>query len=132
MLWLVLAGIGLIVFVACGGDFKPSGESRINRLAVISVVSGLAWPWGTGSMFADILGSTALVDVDLSNATWLWVAGPILAIVLGNRALDEIDLSDGTESGRRMAIAGVTLGWIGILSFFIVVVIVARGPHHFG
>jgi hypothetical protein len=37
---------------------------------------------------------------------------PIVAVVLGHLALDQIRDSDGTISGRGMAIAGVTLGWI--------------------
>jgi hypothetical protein len=37
---------------------------------------------------------------------------PILAVVFGHLALDQIRDSEGTVSGRGMAIAGATLGWI--------------------
>lgn len=39
----------------------------------------------------------------------------ILAVVFGNVALGRIDASQGTEKGRGMAIAGIVLGWIGIV-----------------
>ncbi|HEX6311414.1 MAG TPA: DUF4190 domain-containing protein [Acidimicrobiia bacterium] len=37
---------------------------------------------------------------------------PIVAVVLGHLALDQIRDSEGTITGRGLAIAGVTLGWI--------------------
>jgi Domain of unknown function (DUF4190) len=39
----------------------------------------------------------------------------ILAVIFGNVALNRIDASQGTERGRGLAIAGIVLGWIGIV-----------------
>src|ERR671910_248379 len=41
------------------------------------------------------------------------ICGP-LALVYGNKARKEIDASGGRLGGRRMATAGIVLGWIGI------------------
>jgi hypothetical protein len=45
---------------------------------------------------------------------WLYWIGSILALVLGYVAKSQIDNSRGQEGGRGMAIAGITLGWIGV------------------
>lgn len=45
---------------------------------------------------------------------WIWGVGSILAIVLGYGAKAQIDHSGGTQSGRGLAIAGIVLGWIGV------------------
>lgn len=39
----------------------------------------------------------------------------ILAVIFGNVALGRIAASQGTEKGRGLAIAGIVLGWIGIV-----------------
>ncbi len=45
---------------------------------------------------------------------WIWWIGSILALVFGYIALRQIDESGGAEDGRGMAIAGITLGWVGV------------------
>lgn len=54
-----------------------------------------------------VLGITGLVI--------LWIIGPILALVFGYIAKGQIDRSGGTQGGRGFAIAGIVLGWIGIV-----------------
>ena len=46
---------------------------------------------------------------------FIYGIGSILALVLGHWALNEIDASDGTLTGRGMAMAGVILGYIGLV-----------------
>jgi len=48
----------------------------------------------------------------VTGILFCFVVTPVVAVVLGHLALDNIRDSDGTISGRGMAIAGVTLGWI--------------------
>lgn len=76
-------------------------RSRTNALAVASLVLGL-FP------VVPIIGS-------------------ILAVVFGTASKDQIDDSDEHEVGRGMAVAGIILGWIGIVGYaiFLIVVIVA-------
>jgi hypothetical protein len=40
--------------------------------------------------------------------------GSILALVFGYQAKNEIEASNGTQGGEGMATAGVILGWIGV------------------
>jgi uncharacterized membrane protein len=42
--------------------------------------------------------------------------GPILAIVFGFIAKRSIDRSEGREAGRGMAVAGITLGFVGLVT----------------
>ena len=44
---------------------------------------------------------------------WLFWLGSILAVIFGHIALSQTK-KDSSISGRGMAIAGVTLGWIGV------------------
>jgi hypothetical protein len=43
---------------------------------------------------------------------WIWWVGSILALVFGYIALRQIRA--GNQSGRRMAVAGIVLGWAGV------------------
>ena len=60
---------------------------RKSGLAIASLVLGIVFVYGIGS---------------------------ILALVFGYRARAEIDRSGGNLEGRGMATAGIVLGWIGI------------------
>ena len=62
-------------------------QQKANGLAIASLVLGIVWIYGIGS---------------------------ILALIFGYRAKAQIDRSDGRESGRGMAVAGIVLGWIGV------------------
>jgi hypothetical protein len=44
---------------------------------------------------------------------WLFWLGSLLAVIFGHISLSQIR-KDSSISGRGMAIAGLTLGWIGI------------------
>ena len=45
---------------------------------------------------------------------WVMGIGSILALVFGYIATRQIDESGGAEDGRGMAVAGITLGWVGV------------------
>lgn len=57
------------------------------------------------SMVLGILGCIGLI----------WLISPILALVFGYIAKGQIDRSEGRQEGRGMAIAGIVLGWVGIV-----------------
>ena len=61
--------------------------SPTNGLAVASLVCGIVWAFGLGS---------------------------VAALVLGYMARSQIDRSGGREGGRGLAVAGIVLGWIGV------------------
>jgi hypothetical protein len=51
------------------------------------------------------------------------LVGSILALVFGYRAVREIDDSNGTQAGRGLAVAGIVLGWVGLVMGIIWVVV---------
>ena len=60
---------------------------------------------------------------------WLFWVGSILAVIFGYVGKGQIDRSNGTQSGRGLAIAGITLGWVGVgfLALTIVIAIIGAG-----
>ncbi len=58
---------------------------------------------------------------------WLYWIGSILALVFGYRARREIRDSNGSQSGDGMATAGIVLGWVGVVTFFIAAVLLVIG-----
>ena len=73
----------------CGAGYARSSSKPAGR------TSGL----GIASMVLGIL--------------WLFWLGSLLAVIFGHISLSQIR-KDSSISGRGMAIAGLTLGWIGI------------------
>jgi len=58
---------------------------------------------------------------------WIWWIGSILALVFGYIAKGRIDRSNGYETGRGMAIAGIVLGWIGVATLTLLIILGAIG-----
>jgi hypothetical protein len=54
---------------------------------------------------------------------WLYGIGSILALVFGYVALRQI--RESGQGGRGMAIAGTVLGWIGIASLVLIIIAIA-------
>jgi uncharacterized protein DUF4190/uncharacterized protein DUF1707 len=51
----------------------------------------------------------------VTGVLWMWWFGSVVAVVLGHVALKQINASGGRQSGRGMAIAGLVLGYLGII-----------------
>jgi hypothetical protein len=66
---------------------ESADQQSTNGFAIASLVSGILWIFGIGS---------------------------ILALVFGYMARKQIAASNGRESGSGIAAAGIVLGWIGI------------------
>lgn len=66
---------------------RPAATGSTNGMAIASLVLGLVWIWGIGS---------------------------ILALVFGMRAKREIADSAGAQQGTGLATAGIVLGWVGV------------------
>jgi Domain of unknown function (DUF4190) len=71
------------------------GHPRTNGFAIASLVLGIFWLYGIGS---------------------------ILALVFGYKAKGEVDRSGGRQTGRGLAIAGIVLGWIGVALLVVVII----------
>ncbi|WP_051399531.1 DUF4190 domain-containing protein [Haloechinothrix halophila] len=53
--------------------------------------------------------------------------GSVLALVFGYIAKNQIDQSAGSEGGRGMAIAGIVLGWIGLAGIVLMILLMVSG-----
>jgi hypothetical protein len=58
---------------------------------------------------------------------WIYWIGSVLALIFGYVAKGQIDRSNGRESGRGMAIAAIALGWVGVGTLILIMVLVAIG-----
>lgn len=65
---------------------------------------------------------------------WIYWIGSILALVFGYMAKKQIQQSNGREGGGGMATAGIVLGWIGVgtLTVFIVLIFIGALVGHSG
>ena len=66
--------------------------ARTNGLAIASMILGIVW------------------------LCWL---GSILAVIFGHVALGQIKNSGGTQTGRGFAIAGLILGYLGVVTLIL-------------
>lgn len=58
---------------------------------------------------------------------WLYWLGSILALIFGYIARRQIDASGGWQAGRGMATAGIVLGWVGVGTLVLVIVLAVIG-----
>jgi hypothetical protein len=49
-------------------------------------------------------------------ASLVWGLGSIAAVIMGHAALRQIARSDGTQSGRPAAVAGLAIGYFGLIT----------------
>ncbi len=71
--------------------------ARTNGMAIASLVLGILWLWGLGSL---------------------------LALIFGLVGKNQIDSAGGAEGGRGMAIAGIVLGIVGLAGGVLVTILV--------
>ena len=77
-------------------QYGPGRPQSTNAMAVASLVLGIIWIF--------------------------WI-GSILAVIFGYVGKGQIDRSEGAEGGRGMAIAGIVLGWVGVGTLVLVIVL---------
>ena len=83
------------------GQFDVAGSEETSGLAIASVILGIVWIFGLGSL---------------------------VAIALGWRALREIDASSEL-GGRGIAIAGIVIGAVGLASAALLVAFLLASGH---
>jgi len=60
---------------------------------------------------------------------WVFWIGSVLAVVFGHVALSQINRSSGAVRGRGLAVAGLVLGYLGVATLVLsIVVAIANGP----
>lgn len=55
---------------------------------------------------------------------WIWGLGSLLALIFGIIGKNQIDASNGTQGGRGMAIAGIVLGIVGLAGLVVFMIII--------
>ena len=98
---------------------QESAPKKLNGSALLSMISGiLTYLW---------LLITALLDISAWIAVILAPISALVAVIAGGKAKRMIRKSEGGLSGKKMANAGLWLGWIfiigGILTTVVVIVI---------
>ena len=63
---------------------------------------------------ASALNGFAIASLVLS-LVWFWWIGSVLAVIFGHLALNQIGGSGGTQRGKGLAIAGLAIGYLGLL-----------------
>jgi len=82
------------------------GESTIPWLVTIILLSiGLA-----------ITVSLSILAIMSLIASFVWGIGSIVAVIMGHAALREIERSGGTRTGRPVAVAGLAIGYFGLIT----------------
>lgn len=74
--------------------------ANTNGLAIASLVLGIVWLMGLGS---------------------------ILALVFGYIGKAQIDASAGSQTGRGLAVAGIVLGWVGVAVLLLMILLMVLG-----
>jgi len=82
-----------------------------------------AYAYGSAPAQATVAG-LAIASMVL-GIVWIYWIGSILAIIFGHVALRQIRNSNGWKTGRGMAIAGVTLGYVGLATLVIFIIVIA-------
>jgi hypothetical protein len=58
---------------------------------------------------------------------WIFWLGSLLALIFGYVAKGQVNESEGTQSGKGLAIAGIALGWVGVGTFCLMMLMAAFG-----
>lgn len=56
---------------------------------------------------------------------WLGGLGSLLALIFGVMAKNQIDASGGRQTGRGMAVAGIVLGVVGLAGLIVWIILIA-------
>ena len=63
----------------------------------------------------------------VSAVFWMWWLGSLAAVIMGHVALRQINRSGGSQTGRGVAITGLALGYLGLLTLAFVMFGIALG-----
>ena len=100
----------------CGAFVRPD----LMALPAEASLPALALPQTSG------MAITSLV----LGICWFYWVGSILALVLGYAAKREIRRDPARFSGKGMATAGIVLGWIGVATLAIVIILLLFAIYH--
>jgi len=83
-------------------------------------------PYGAYPYVARKTNGFAITSLILAvTASFFWGIGSILALVFGYIGKSQIDKSGDTQDGRGLAIAGIVIGWIGVVFWVVIIIAIA-------
>ncbi len=85
-----------------------------------------SYPYAYPSYAPVATGTNGMAIASLvAGFLWLGWLGSFAAVVFGHVALSQIDQSQGRQGGRGMAIAGLALGYFGVATLALIIVLAA-------
>jgi hypothetical protein len=109
---------GLAARPAAGGAGMPGYNVVSDHLAQSPAPAAAAAPRSTNG-----LAIAAMV----LGIVWVYWLGSILALIFGYVAKGQINQSAGRQAGKGMAIAGIVLGWVGVGTLLLCIVLFMVG-----
>ncbi|HWD51300.1 MAG TPA: DUF4190 domain-containing protein [Acidimicrobiales bacterium] len=93
---------------------------------------GYAYPAGQGYGYTGVPKNNGLAIAAMVCSFFFWIygLGAILGIVFGFIARSQIKRSNGTQRGEGMALAGIIIGFAGIVIGIILIIVVVAVVHH--
>ncbi|MGO8871061.1 MAG: DUF4190 domain-containing protein [Acidimicrobiales bacterium] len=95
---------------------------------------GYGYGYGGGGPYGYVparrTNGLAIASLVCSFFFWLYGVGAVLAIVFGFIARSQIKRSGDTQQGNGLALAGIIIGFVGIVLMIAIVVVVAAVVHH--
>src|ERR1035438_9683119 len=130
---------GVNTFSAPALIVKASAE--YSGMAIASMVLGIVWIYGIGSILALVFGYQARKQINRTGQrgtgmatasmvlgiVWIYGIGSILALVFGYQARKQINRTG--QRGTGMATAGIVLGWVGLAGVIFIVFFVTAIFH---
>jgi Domain of unknown function (DUF4190)/Domain of unknown function (DUF1707) len=58
-------------------------------------------------------------------ASFVWGLGSLAAVIMGHAALRQIERSGGAQTGRPVAVAGLAIGYVGLLTLAVAILFLA-------
>ena len=90
-----------------------------------------ATPYGTGAQYGTTRSTNGLAIASLvCSILWIFWLGSMLAVVFGFVSLSQIRRSGGTQGGKGLSVAGITVGFIGLALLVLTIALLAAGVIH--
>jgi hypothetical protein len=113
---------------ACGAAQPPEpvGGGMHGYVAVPQSLPSAPQPVAAPPVAPRSTNGLAIASMVL-GIVWVYWIGSILALIFGYVARGQIRNANGSQGGGGMAVAGIVLGWIGIGTFALMVILMVVG-----